>query len=82
MEKLALNKRGELQTRPTKVCRDGCEYIKQKGQLEVYNSGGTLKESTGGTYMTKEKTTTAEERLQIVKDCLVNDNNYGAMAII
>jgi transposase len=52
-----------------------CDWIK------VYNSGGTLKESTGGTYMTKEKTTTPEERLQIVKDCLVNDNNYGAMAI-
>ena len=52
-----------------------CDWIK------VYNSGGTLKESTGGTYMTKAKITTPEERLQIVKDCLVNDNNYGAMAI-
>ena len=31
--------------------------------------------------MTKAKITTPEERLQIVKDCLVNDNNYGAMAI-
>lgn len=49
--------------------------------IKVYNSGGTLKESTGGTYMTKAKTTTPEERLQIVKDCLVNDKNYGAMAI-
>ena len=49
--------------------------------IKVYNSGGTLKESTGGTYMTKAKITTPEERLQIVKDCLVNDNNYGAMAI-
>ena len=49
--------------------------------IKVYNSGGTLKESTGGAYMTKVKTTTPEERLQIVKDCLVNDNNYGAMAI-
>ena len=52
-----------------------CDWIR------VYNSGGTLKESTGGTYMTKARTTTPEERLQIVKDCLVNDNNYGAMAI-
>lgn len=52
-----------------------CDWIR------VYNSGGTLKESTGGTCMTKARTTTPEERLQIVKDCLVNDNNYGAMAI-
>ena len=53
-----------------------CDWIK------VYNFGGTLKESTGGTRMTNaKKTTTPEERLQIVKDCLVNDNNYGAMAI-
>jgi transposase len=49
--------------------------------IKVYNSGGTLKESTGGTYMTKARTTTPKERLQIVKDCLVNDKNYGAMAI-
>ncbi len=48
--------------------------------IKVYNSGGTLKESTGGTYMTKARTTTPEERLQIVKDCLVNDKKYGAMA--
>jgi transposase-like protein len=52
-----------------------CDWIR------VYNSGGTLKESTGGTYMTKARTTTPKERLQIVKDCLMNDNNYGAMAI-
>lgn len=51
-----------------------CDWIK------VYNSGGTLKESTGGTYMTKARTTTPEERLQIVKDCLMNDKNYGTMA--
>jgi transposase len=51
-----------------------CDWIK------VYNSGGTLKESTGGTYMTKARITTPEERLQIVKDCLMNDKNYGAMA--
>lgn len=52
-----------------------CDWIR------VYNSGGTLKESTGGTYMNKVRKTTPEERLQIVKDCLVNDKNYGAMAI-
>lgn len=31
--------------------------------------------------MTKVRTTIPEERLQIVKDCLGNDKNYGAMAI-
>jgi transposase len=49
--------------------------------IKVYNSGGILKESTGGTDMKKTRTTPPDERLQIVKDCLVNDKNYGAMAI-
>jgi transposase-like protein len=31
--------------------------------------------------MSKARKTTFEERLEIVQDCLVNDRNYGAMAI-
>ena len=49
--------------------------------IKVYNSGGTFKQSTGGAYMKKARTTTPEERLEIVKDCLANDKNYGAMAL-
>lgn len=49
--------------------------------IKVYNSGRVLKESTGGAYMKKTRTTTPEERLTIVNDCLSNDKNYGAMAI-
>lgn len=47
----------------------------------MYNSGGTLKTSTGGAYMKKAKTTTPEERLRIEKECLINDQNYGEMAL-
>lgn len=31
--------------------------------------------------MRKARQTTTEERLQLVQDCLVNDRNYGAMAL-
>lgn len=49
--------------------------------IKVYNSGRVLKKSTGGAYMKTARITTPEERLTIVKDCLKNDKNYGAMAI-
>lgn len=31
--------------------------------------------------MRKARQTTPEERLIVVQDCLINDNNYGAMAL-
>jgi transposase-like protein len=31
--------------------------------------------------MRKARSTTSEERLKIVQDCLANDKNYGAMAL-
>lgn len=49
--------------------------------IKVYNSGRVSKKSTGGAYMKTARITTPEERLTIVKDCLKNDKNYGAMAI-
>ena len=49
--------------------------------IQVYNSGGILKTSTGGAYMKKAKNTTLDERLKIVTECLANDKNYGAMAL-
>ena len=36
--------------------------------IQVYNSGGILKTSTGGAYMKKAKNTTLDERLKIVTD--------------
>ena len=49
--------------------------------IKVYNSGGILKSSTGGSHMKKARSTTFDERLKIVMDCLANDKNYGAMAL-
>lgn len=49
--------------------------------IKVYNTGGKLKESTGGASMKKSRQTTLEERIEIVKDCLEHDKNYGAIAI-
>ena len=49
--------------------------------IQVYNSGGILKTSTGGAYMKKAKSTTLDERLKIVTECLANDKNYGAIAL-
>lgn len=49
--------------------------------IQVYNSGGILKTSTGGACMKKAKSTTFDERLKIVTECLANDKNYGAMAL-
>ena len=51
--------------------------------LKVYNTHGEIKSrsSGGGSYMRKARSTTPEERLTIVQDCLANDKNYGAMAL-
>ena len=52
--------------------------------IKVYNAHGdfnSVKYSGGGSYMTKARSTTQEERLQIVKDCLESGRNYGEMAL-
>ena len=51
--------------------------------LRMYNTHGEIKSRTsgGGSYMRKARSTTPEERLAIVQDCLANDKNYGAMAL-
>ena len=52
--------------------------------IKVYNAHGDLnsvKHSGGGSYMKQGRDTTKEERLEIVKDCLASDKNYGAMAL-
>ena len=52
--------------------------------IKVYNAHGdfnSVKHSGGGSYMKKARSTTQEERLQIVKDCLESGRNYGEMAL-
>ena len=52
--------------------------------IQVYNAHGDFnsrKESGGGSYMKKARSTTQEERLQIVKDCLEGGRNYGETAV-
>ena len=51
--------------------------------IKVYTTHGEVKSRTsgGGSYMRKARSTTSEERLKIVQDCLANDKNYGAMAL-
>ena len=46
--------------------------------IKVYNAYGDLssmKYSGGGSYMSKARSTTQEERLQIVQECLASDKN-------
>ena len=51
--------------------------------LKVYNAHGDLdsvKHSGGGSYMSKRRETTLEERVQIAKESLALGKNYGEMA--
>ena len=62
-------------------------HLRSKRQLrdwiKVYSTHGEIKSRTsgGGSYMRKARQTTPEERLEIVRECLANDKNYGAMAL-
>ena len=51
--------------------------------IKQYNTHGEIRcrGSGGGSYMRKARNTTPEERLEIVRDCLANDKNYGATAL-
>ena len=52
--------------------------------IKVYNAHGdfnSVKHSGGGSNMKHGRDTTKEERLKIVKDCLVSGKNYGEMAL-
>lgn len=51
--------------------------------IKQYNAHGEIsaRASGGGSYMSKSRQTTPEERLEIVQDCLANNRNYGAMAL-
>ena len=60
--------------------RSSCQL---RNWIKVYTTHGEIKSRTsgGGSYMRKARSTTPEERLAIVQDCLAHDKNYGAMAL-
>ncbi|MGM0123637.1 hypothetical protein IGI37_001009 [Enterococcus sp. AZ194] len=45
--------------------------------IKVYNTHGTFKSESGGSYMRKGRKTSVEERLAIVLDCLTENKNYA-----
>lgn len=48
--------------------------------VKVYNCHGdfnSVKHSRGGSYMKQGRETTQAERIQIVKDCIASEKNYG-----
>ena len=52
--------------------------------IKVYHAHGdfnSVKFSGGGSYMKQGRSTTQEERVQIVKDCLASGKDYGEMAL-
>jgi transposase-like protein len=51
--------------------------------LKMYNNGKDFSQHkmSGGTRMKTSRSTTKEERIQIVKECIANDCNYGESAI-
>ncbi len=52
--------------------------------IKVYNAHGDLnsvKQSGGGSYMKQGRETSQQERLEIVKECIAEGKNYGAMAL-
>ena len=58
--------------------------IQLRNWIKVYNAHGdfnSVKHSGGGSNMKHGRDTTKEERLKIVKDCLVSGKNYGEMAL-
>ena len=59
--------------RAHKLLRDWIKSYSTHGEIKSRKSGG-------GSCMRKARQTTPEERLAIVRDCLANDKNYGAIA--
>ena len=49
--------------------------------IKVYNGHKELRNSTGGSRMTKGRETTQAERIAVAKACIANGKNYGEIAI-
>lgn len=71
--------KGSLQ----EICeRHGVRDTRQlRDWLRVYNRHENFRIHTGGSRMTKGRDTTAEERMEIVKTCIANGNDYGGTAL-
>ena len=78
----------ELQKAILDVCKRLDEICKKYGirskaklqqWIKMYNSGMNFKynSSGGSAIMNKERKTTFEERIEIVKYCIANDKNYA-----
>jgi transposase-like protein len=65
------------------ICEQyGIRDTRQLGNwLKVYNRHEDFKIHTGGSRMTKGRDTTLDERVQIVKECISNGNDYGGTAL-
>lgn len=76
-----LNGEGSLRD----ICRKYAIHNKYqlRDWIRVYNAHeefNSRKHSGGGSYMSKARNTTQEERLQIVRECLASDKNYVEIA--
>ena len=49
--------------------------------LKLYNCHEDFRINTGGSRMTKGRDTTAKDRVEIVKACIANGNDYGGTAL-
>jgi len=65
------------------ICEQyGVRDTRQLGNwIKVYNRHEDFKIQSGGSRMTKGRDTTAEERIEIVKACIANGNDYGGTAL-
>ena len=73
-----LSGKGSLQVISKKY---GLRDTKQlRNWIKMYNGHTELKSYTGGNRMTKGRSTTYEERIALVKECLKNGYNYGEIA--
>ena len=73
-----LSGKGSLQVISKKY---GLRDTKQlQNWIKMYNGHTELKSYTGGSRMTKGRSTTYEERIALVKECIKNGYNYGEIA--
>ena len=72
---------GSLETTAAKYCLRTEEQLRQ--WVRMYNNGEDFSQHkmSGGSRMKTSRSTTKEERIQIVRECIANGCNYGECAI-
>ena len=58
-----------------------CSTHPLRNWIKVYNGHKDIRNSTGGSRMTKGRETTQAERVAVAKACIANGKNYGETAI-